>query len=101
MHGPSRLAAFGLGLAFVPATIAAATATERHQAALTSGLINTTQQIGGALGLAILATGANSRTHSLLHAGVHSSAVTLTKDFDRRSSSAPALPSPQRSSPPR
>ena len=42
-----------------------------HEAGLASGLINTSQQIGGALGLAILATVANSRTQSLLHAGVH------------------------------
>jgi hypothetical protein len=39
--------------------------------------------IGGALGLAILATVANSHTHNLFHAGVHSSAVALTKGFDR------------------
>jgi hypothetical protein len=46
-------------------------------------LINTSQQVGGALGLAILATVANSRTQSLLHSGVHSTAVALTKGFDR------------------
>ena len=81
--GPSLLAAFGLGFAFVPVTIAAVTGTEPHEAGLASGLINTSQQIGGALGLAILATIANSRTQSLFHAGVHSTAVALTKGFDR------------------
>ncbi|MGI8920431.1 MAG: MFS transporter [Solirubrobacteraceae bacterium] len=81
--GPSLLAAFGLGFAFVPVTIAAVTGTKPHEAGLASGLINTSQQIGGALGLAILATVANSRTQSLFHAGVHSSAVALTKGFDR------------------
>ncbi len=81
--GPSLLAAVGLGLAFVPVTIAAVTGTKPREAGLASGLINTSQQVGGALGLAILATVANSRTQSLFHAGVHSSAVALTKGFDR------------------
>ena len=81
--GPSLLAAVGLGFAFVPVTIAAVTATQPQEAGLASGLINTSQQVGGALGLAILATIANSRTQSLFHAGVHSSAVALTKGFDR------------------
>ncbi len=81
--GPSLLAGAGFGLAFVPVTIAAVTGTEPHEAGLASGLANTSQQIGGALGLAILGTVANSRTQSLFHAGVHSSAVALTKGFDR------------------
>jgi EmrB/QacA subfamily drug resistance transporter len=81
--GPSLLAAVGLGFAFVPVTIAAMSGTEPHEAGLASGLINTSQQVGGALGLAILATIANSRTQSLFHAGIHSSSVALTKGFDR------------------
>ena len=81
--GPSLLAAVGLGFSFVPVTIAAVTGTKPHEAGLASGLINTSQQVGGALGLAILATVANSRTQSLFHAGVHSTSVALTKGFDR------------------
>jgi EmrB/QacA subfamily drug resistance transporter len=81
--GPSLLAAVGLGLSFVPVTIAAVTGTEPREAGLASGLINTSQQVGGALGLAILATVANSRTQSLFHAGVHNASVALTKGFDR------------------
>jgi Major Facilitator Superfamily len=81
--GPSLLAAVGLGFAFVPVTIAAVTGTEPQEAGLASGLINTSQQVGGALGLAILATIANSRTQGLFHAGVHSTAIALTKGFDR------------------
>src|ERR1700736_1918281 len=81
--GPSILAALGLGFAFVPVTIAAGTGTEPHEAGLASGLINTSQQVGGALGLAILATIANSRTQSLAHAGVHNTSVALTKGFDQ------------------
>jgi EmrB/QacA subfamily drug resistance transporter len=81
--GPSVLAAFGLGFSFVPVTIAAVTGIEPHEAGLASGLINTSQQVGGALGLAILATVANSRTQSLLHAGGHGTSAALTKGFDR------------------
>ena len=81
--GPSLLAAVGLGFAFVPVTIAAVTGTDPHEAGLASGLINTSQQVGGALGLAILATIANSRTTGLFHAGVHDTAIALTKGFDR------------------
>jgi EmrB/QacA subfamily drug resistance transporter len=81
--GPSLLAAVGLGFSFVPVTIAAVTGIKPQEAGLASGLINTSQQVGGALGLAILATVANSHTQSLLHAGTHSSAVALTKGFDR------------------
>jgi EmrB/QacA subfamily drug resistance transporter len=81
--GPSLLAAVGLGLAFVPVTIAAVTGIQPKEAGLASGLINTSQQVGGALGLAILATVANSRTQSLFHAGVHNGTIALTKGFDR------------------
>ncbi len=81
--GPSLLAAVGLGFAFVPVTIAAVSGTNPHEAGLASGLINTSQQIGGALGLAILATVANSRTQDILNLGAHNTAIALTKGFDR------------------
>jgi EmrB/QacA subfamily drug resistance transporter len=54
--GPSLLAAVGLGFAFVPQTIAAVSGVGERQAGLASGLINTSQQVGGALGLALLST---------------------------------------------
>jgi len=81
--GPSLLAAFGLGLSFVPVTIGAMIGTRPHEAGLASGLVNTAQQVGGALGLALLATVANSRTHSLLSGGHHDVAYALTKGFER------------------
>jgi len=62
----SLLAAFGLGLAFVSMTVAAVSDVSGRDAGLASGLINTSQQIGGALGLAILATIANSRTEDVM-----------------------------------
>jgi EmrB/QacA subfamily drug resistance transporter len=58
--GPSLLAAVGLGFAFVPVTIAAVSGVDDREQGLASGLINTSQQVGGALGLAILAAIANS-----------------------------------------
>src|ERR687893_797355 len=66
---PSLIAAVGLGFAFVPMTIAAVSGVEAHEAGLASGLINTSQQVGGALGLAILATIANGRTADVAEAG--------------------------------
>jgi EmrB/QacA subfamily drug resistance transporter len=58
---PSLLAALGLGFAFVPLTIASVAGVEPDDAGLASGLINTSQQVGGALGLAILVAVSNSR----------------------------------------
>jgi predicted MFS family arabinose efflux permease len=66
--GPSLLAAVGLGFAFVTTTIAAVSGINDNEQGLASGLINTSQQVGGALGLAILATVANSRTDDVLAA---------------------------------
>jgi len=56
------LAGVGLGFAFVPVTIAALAGVEGRDAGVASGLINTTQQIGGALGVAALVTLATSRS---------------------------------------
>jgi len=77
---PSLLAAVGLGLAFVSMTVAAVSGVEPHEAGLASGLINTSQQIGGALGLAILATIANSRSDDAVAAG-QSVPSALTEGF--------------------
>jgi EmrB/QacA subfamily drug resistance transporter len=63
--GPSLLAAIGLGFGFVTSTIAAVSGVEAREQGLASGLINTSQQIGGALGLAVLSTIAISRTDDL------------------------------------
>ncbi|MGK2955469.1 MAG: MFS transporter [Solirubrobacterales bacterium] len=79
--GPSVLVGVGLGLAFVPVTIAAMTGTKREEAGLASGLINTAQQIGGALGLAILASIANTSTNDAFSSGVTNKAVALTQGF--------------------
>src|SRR5205823_1541276 len=54
----------GMGLSFVPVTIASLTGVERSDAGVASGLINTSRQIGGAIGIAaISAVAASSTTH--------------------------------------
>ena len=55
----------GMGLTFVPVTLIATTNVASEDAGLASGLFNTSQQIGGALGLAVLATLAADKTASL------------------------------------
>ena len=59
------LGAIGLGFAFVPDAIAALQGVKPDQSGVASGLINTSQQIGGALGVAVLLTAAISRTTHL------------------------------------
>ncbi|MDP8968016.1 MAG: MFS transporter [Actinomycetota bacterium] len=82
--GPMIVAAIGLGLAFVPVTIAAVSGVSRDESGLASGLINTSQQIGGALGLAVLGTIASSKTADLVTAAQGAPAAlpgALTEGF--------------------
>ena len=84
--GPSLIVALGLGFCFVPLTILAVSGTTEADAGLASGLINTAEQVGGAIGLAVLASVAASRTNSLLRAahGAHSTLLAaLTDGFSR------------------
>ncbi|HEY4096551.1 MAG TPA: DHA2 family efflux MFS transporter permease subunit [Baekduia sp.] len=66
--GPSLLVGLGLALSFVALTIASVTDVQDTNYGLASGLINTSQQIGGALGLAILTALADQRTQSAAEA---------------------------------
>jgi MFS family permease len=71
------LIGIGLGFSFVPVSIAALAGATSGEAGLQSGLINTNQQIGGALGLAILTTVSTTRTNHLLATGIsHAEAAT-------------------------
>jgi EmrB/QacA subfamily drug resistance transporter len=74
------LVGVGMGLAFPALTMLAMSGATESDSGLASGLINTTAQVGGALGLAILATVATSRTGSLL-AGGESLASALTGGY--------------------
>jgi hypothetical protein len=69
------LAAVGLGLSFVSVTIGAVMGTTPEDAGLASGLINTAQQVGGALGLAVLSTLATSRTNSVVNGFGHPASI--------------------------
>jgi EmrB/QacA subfamily drug resistance transporter len=70
----------GMGLTFVPLTLLATTNVQNEDAGLASGIFNTSQQIGGALGLAVLSTLAASRTSSLAKTGV-SAPEALTRGY--------------------
>jgi len=58
------LAALGMGAVFMPLTLIATTGLDDDDQGLASGLFNTSQQVGGALGLAVLSTLAASKTHA-------------------------------------
>jgi EmrB/QacA subfamily drug resistance transporter len=64
--GPSVVAGLGLGLAFPGATIGGTSMVREDEVGLASGLINSAQQIGGALGLAVLSSLAASKTDSVI-----------------------------------
>ncbi len=80
--GPMFLCGMGLGLSFVPQTIAAVSGVAPHEAGLASGLVTTSQQVGGALGLAVLSTVAFSRIDHLASAsGGAPTPVMLTDGY--------------------
>jgi EmrB/QacA subfamily drug resistance transporter len=71
---------FGLAFSFIPMSIAALAGVEHHEAGLASGLINTSQQIGGAVGVAVVSTVAFTHVKTLLASG-HSQPDALTSGF--------------------
>jgi EmrB/QacA subfamily drug resistance transporter len=73
--GPLILIALGMGFMFVPLTLIAVSGVKPHEAGLASALLNTMQQVGGALGLAVLATVAIDAQNSKAHA-LHSATKT-------------------------
>jgi EmrB/QacA subfamily drug resistance transporter len=78
---PGVLVAVGIGFAVVPSTIAATAGARPHEAGLASGLVNTSRQLGGALGLAILVSVAAQYTSHLIDADYQAPLVALTNGF--------------------
>jgi EmrB/QacA subfamily drug resistance transporter len=74
------LIAVGLGFSFVPISIAALAGVQASEQGLASGLINTSQQIGGALGIAVLTYVATSTTDDAVSTGT-AAPVALTDGF--------------------
>src|SRR6266508_2397876 len=73
----------GLGGVFTGLTTAANAGVGEDRAGLAAGLLNTVQQLGAALGLAILSALATARTSSLLHAGHDTIAQAATQGYQR------------------
>jgi EmrB/QacA subfamily drug resistance transporter len=74
------LLGFGAGMAFPALMSLAMTGVERHEAGLASGLVNTTAQVGAALGLAVLATVSASHSDDLIADG-EGTAQALTSGY--------------------
>lgn len=74
---PGALTTFGMGLSITPIVTSAMVDVKPHQAGLASGLINTSRQVGGAIGLAVLSTiAATSAQHAATHATQQSALLT-------------------------
>jgi EmrB/QacA subfamily drug resistance transporter len=82
---PGLLVAFGMSFAFIPGTICATSGVPPQEAGLASAIVNTARLFGGALGLAVLAAIATSRTnHDLAHptAAIHTMSQALVDGFE-------------------
>jgi EmrB/QacA subfamily drug resistance transporter len=80
LAGPFIVVGIGTAFAFIPVSIAALAGIAKHEAGMASGLLNTSQQLGGAIGVAIASTIAATHASTVLHQGAIP-AVALTNGF--------------------
>jgi hypothetical protein len=80
LAGPLLITGIGTAFAFIPVSIAALAGIGEREAGLASGLLNTTQQLGGAIGVAVASTVAAAHTNTLLHHG-HAAPAAMTGGF--------------------
>jgi predicted MFS family arabinose efflux permease len=77
--GPLAIFGLGMGLSIVPLTLNAVSSVRNHEQGLASSLLNTSQQIGGSLGLAVLVTVAATVRNHQLAASTHVTSPMLVK----------------------
>jgi EmrB/QacA subfamily drug resistance transporter len=82
LFGPLLIVGIGTAFAFIPISIGALTGVAEHEAGLASGLIYTSQELGGAIGIAIASTVAATQFKTLLHAG-NTAPAALTGGFQQ------------------
>jgi hypothetical protein len=80
LAGPLFVTGAGTAFSFIPVSIGALAGVAERDAGVASGLMNTSQQLGGAIGVAVTSTVAATRTQALLSQG-HATAAALTGGF--------------------